>query len=47
VQANQDLAHGPEISPIDPTYSGREVTIEKTKGGIKSNISKEELKKQL
>lgn len=34
VDAHQDDPHGPEISPVDPTYSGQEipVTISSAKG---------------
>lgn len=31
IQAGQDLPHGPEITPIDRSYVGEEVIIEKYK----------------
>lgn len=31
MEAGQENPHGPEITPIDPSYLGRNVTVNKTK----------------
>jgi hypothetical protein len=33
VESEQDNPHGPELSPVDPSYIGKHVTVEKTKKG--------------
>jgi hypothetical protein len=32
LSAGQTLPNGPEMTPVDPSYSGKEVIVEKTKG---------------
>jgi hypothetical protein len=32
VQAGQDLPHGPELAPIDPSFIGKHVQVTKSKG---------------
>ncbi len=32
VQAGQDLPHGPELAPIDPSFIGKHVQVNRSKG---------------
>ena len=40
LEAGQDLPHGPELAPIDPSFIGKHVEINKVKGSGNMDHSK-------